>query len=285
MELGYASMNTPSDPSPDQLAVALVERGFTQLWIGEHSHIPVSRRTPYPAGGPMPEAYKQMMDPFLSLLAAALAAPTLRVGTGVVLPLEHDLFQLAKQVATIDRLTGGRFDVGVGCGWNVEELADHRPDIPWSMRYRALEESVAALRSLWTREEAEHHGRWFDFGPVWLEPKPLQSPHPPVVCGMAGPVGTDHTIRWGDVWMPTDLALGRVERRVTRFRERVEEAGRAPVPIVMVAWGDPTLDTLLAYRELGIEQVVVGPGRQAWDDPSTVMAFLDRYAGMVDALA
>ena len=138
MELGFATMNTPEELHPAALARALEERGFTSLWTGEHSHIPAARSTPYPAGGELPDPYRRMMDPFLCLLLAADATTNLRVGTSVALPLEHDLFALAKSVATLDRLSGGRFDFGVGVGWNVEELADHRPDIAWSSRYRAL---------------------------------------------------------------------------------------------------------------------------------------------------
>ncbi len=182
------------------------------------------------------------MDPFLSLLLAAEATTSLRVGTSVALPLEHDLFALAKSVATLDRLSGGRFDFGVGVGWNVEELADHRPDIAWPSRYRALEECITALKVLWRDEEAEHHGRWFDFDPVWSEPKPLQDPHPPIAVGMAGRLGTAHAVAWGDQWMPMDLALGNVAKRVERFRQAVADAGRPPLPIILMTWGDPTLD-------------------------------------------
>jgi alkanesulfonate monooxygenase SsuD/methylene tetrahydromethanopterin reductase-like flavin-dependent oxidoreductase (luciferase family) len=134
VELAFTSMNTPEDVAPDDLGRLLEERGYAALWIGEHSHIPVSRITPYPAGGEMPASYRRMMDPFLSLLAAALATTSLRVGTGVALALEHDVFSLAKAVTTLDRLSGGRFDFGVGVGWNVEQLADHRPDVPWPSR-------------------------------------------------------------------------------------------------------------------------------------------------------
>lgn len=285
MELGFTSMNTPEDLAPAVLARALEDRGFTALWIGEHPHIPASRATPYPAGGEMPPQYRRMMDPFLSLLAAASATTALRVGTGVALPLEHDVFALAKAVSTLDHLTGGRFDFGVGVGWNVEELADHRPDIPWAARYRALEDCVAALRALWTEADAEHHGRWFDFGPAWSEPKPLQSPHPPIVCGMAGPLGVEHAIRWADDWMPMDVALGDVAKRVGRFRAEVEAAGRAPIPITMVTWGDPTAEVLHGYRELGIERVVLGAAREGWADPASALPFLDRYAALVAELA
>ena len=285
MELGFTTMNTPEDVGAAELARTLEERGFTSLWIGEHSHIPAVRRTPYPAGGELPPAYRRMMDPFLSLLAAALATTSLRVGTGVALPLEHDVFQLAKTVTTLDHLSGGRFDFGVGVGWNIEQLADHRPDVPWPARYQALAECIGALKALWCDAEAEHHGRWFDFDAAWADPKPLQEPHPPIVGGMAGRLGTEHAIEWADEWMPVDIALGDVPKRITRFREAVERAGRPPMPIVLTAWGDPTRERLLGYAELGIERVVLGAGREAWDDPGTALAFLERYAALVDDLS
>ena len=284
MELGFTTMNTPEELHPGVLARALEERGFTSLWTGEHSHIPAARTTPYPAGGHLPAPYRRMMDPFLSLLLAADATTALRVGTSVALPLEHDLFALAKSVATLDRLTEGRFDFGVGVGWNVEELADHRPDIPWSSRYRALEECITALKALWRDEEAEHHGRWFRFDRAWCEPKPVQVPHPPIAVGMAGRLGTGHAIAWGDAWMPMDLALGNVAKRVERFRHAVSEAGRSAMPIILMTWGDPTREILAGYRDLGIDRVVIGAAREGWDDPSCTMPFLDRYAGLVPEL-
>lgn len=283
MRLGFASMNTTADPRADVLAKALEERGYDSLWIGEHSHIPVSRLTPYPAGGDMPENYKHMLDPFVSLTLAAAATTTLTIGTGVTLPLEHDLLVLAKSVATLDLVSGGRVRFGVGVGWNAEELANHSP-VAWGKRYSALEEAVAALRALWTMDEAEFHGSLYSFDPVWSYPKPVQKPHPPVVCGMAGKVGTAHTVRWGDEWMPMDLALGYVPKKVARFREACEAAGRDPLPITLVTMGDPPIETLELYRELGIERVVLGPERTRWDDPSGVLPFLDVYAQHIDRL-
>ena len=285
MELGFTTMNTPEDPGPAELAGSLEQRGFGSLWIGEHSHIPSSRDTPYPVGGEMPEAYKRMMDPFVSLTAAACSTERLTVATGVILPLERDLFTLAKAVSTIDHVSGGRFVFGVGVGWNEEELRDHRPDIAWSQRYLALAEAVTALRSLWIDETSSFHGRWFDFDGAWSFPKPLQHPHPPVICGTGGPVGTRHAVAWGDGWAPMDVALGNVERRVTRFREKVREADRDDVPITLFCFGDPTADTLRAYRDLGIVRVVLGSGRDGWHDPETTYPFLDRYTPLVDDLA
>ena len=285
MRVGFTSMNTPEDVAPDVLARELEARGFDSLWIGEHSHIPASRRTTYPAGGEMPSHYRRMMDPFLSLLLAARATEHLLVGTGVALPLEHDIFALAKTVSTLDRMSGGRVLFGVGVGWNEEELADHRP-IPWSQRYLALAESVAALRVLWCDEESEFHGRWFEFEAVWSFPKPLQQPHPPVLCGTGGRTGTREAIAWADGWMPMDVALGDVPRKVARFRALAEAAGRDPadLPITMVTFGDPTLAALSAYRELGVERVVVGAARTGWEDPGTTMACIDRYTAFVDEL-
>lgn len=283
MRLGYSSMNTPEDLAPDELARALEERGFDSLWVGEHTHIPASRATPYPAGGEMPHSYRRMMDPFASLLLAARATTTLVVGTAVALPLEHDLLALAKTVATVDRLSGGRLQLGVGVGWNREELANHRP-VPWSQRYQALAECIEALRRLWREDEPSFHGRYYDFDPVWSDPKPVQRPHPPILCGMAGRLGTRHAVAWADAWMPMDVALGDVPKKLALFRRAATEAGRSAVSITVVAWGDPRPEVLLGYRDLGVERVVLGAARQGMEDPRTTMAFLDRYAEQVDRL-
>ncbi|MCU4183485.1 LLM class F420-dependent oxidoreductase [Acidiferrimicrobium sp. IK] len=277
-------MNTPEDVPPDVLARHLEERGFDSLWIGEHSHIPVSRLTPYPSGGEMPDQYRRMMDPYASLLVAATATTDLLIGTGVALVLERDLLAMAKLVATVDRLSGGRLQFGVGVGWNREELANHRP-FPWAQRYRALAEGIAALRTLWNDEESEYHGQYYDFDPVWSLPKPLQRPHPPIWCGTGGKLGTQHAVAWADGWMPMDVALGDVARKVSRFRQVAADAGRNQVPITIVAFGDPTPATLASYRDLGVERVVLGASRAGWDDPSTTLPFLDHYAPLVADLA
>ncbi len=284
MELGFSTMNTLDDVPPGELGQALEERGYESLWMGEHSHIPVARRTPYPAGGDMPAAYARMGDPFISLTIAACATRRLRIGTNVTLPLEHDLFAFAKTVATLDHASGGRLELGVGVGWNEEELADHAP-IPWSRRYQALADCIDALRALWSDEEAEHHGRFFDFEPVWSWPKPFQRPHPPVLLGASGPVGQRHAIAWADAWAPMDVGLGDVPKRVERFRAACEEAGRPPLPITMVTWGDPSADTLRSYRDLGIERAILGAARAGWDDAVTTYPFLDRYAALAAELA
>ena len=283
MKIGYTTMNTPADIAPRILGPLLENAGFDSIWIGEHSHIPVSRTTPYPTGGDMPWQYTTMMDPFISLTQIGEHTTNLLLGLGVALPLEHDVLALAKTASTLDVLSNGRLQFGVGVGWNQEELANHS-NVKWSMRYRALAECVGALRSLWVDDESEFHGEYFNFDKVWSRPKPMQQPHPPIWFGAGGKLGSQHTIAWADGWMPLDVTLGDVTKRVNKFRQLSADAGRQDIPISMVAFGDPTLDTLLMYRDLGIERVIVGSGRDGWEDPSGVPAFIERYAKMRDQL-
>ena len=283
MRIGYTTMNTPVDIAPRILGPLLENAGFDSIWIGEHSHIPVSRSTPYPTGGDMPWQYTTMMDPFISLTQIGEHTTNLLLGLGVALPLEHDVLALAKTASTLDVLSNGRLQFGVGVGWNQEELANHS-NVKWSMRYRALAECVGALRSLWVDDESEFHGEYFNFDKVWSRPKPLQQPHPPIWFGAGGKLGSQHTIAWADGWMPLDVTLGDVTKRVNKFRQLSADAGRQDIPISMVAFGDPSLDTLLMYRDLGIERVIVGSGRAGWEDPSGVPSFIERYANMRDQL-
>ncbi|MEY4246774.1 MAG: hypothetical protein RIS69_321 [Actinomycetota bacterium] len=283
MKIGYTTMNTPADIAPRVLGPMLEDAGFDSIWIGEHSHIPVSRATPYPTGGDMPWQYTTMMDPFISLTQIGEHTSNLLLGLGVALPLEHDVLVLAKTAATLDVMSNGRLQFGVGVGWNQEELANHS-SVKWSMRYRALAECVSALKSLWVDDESEFHGSYFNFDKVWSRPKPMQNPHPPIWFGAGGKLGSQHTIQWADGWMPLDVTLGDVTKRVNKFRQLSTDAGRQDIPISMVAFGDPTLDTLMMYRDLGIERVIVGSGREGWEDPSGVPAFIERYATMRDKL-
>jgi probable F420-dependent oxidoreductase len=283
MKIGYTTMNTPADIAPRVLGPMLEDAGFDSIWIGEHSHIPVSRATPYPTGGDMPWQYTTMMDPFISLTQIGEHTSNLLLGLGVALPLEHDVLVLAKTAATLDVLSNGRLQFGVGVGWNQEELANHS-SVKWSMRYRALAECVSALKSLWVDDESEFHGSYFNFDKVWSRPKPMQNPHPPIWFGAGGKLGSQHTIQWADGWMPLDVTLGDVTKRMSKFRQLSTDAGRQDIPISMVAFGDPTLDTLMMYRDLGIERVIVGSGREGWEDPSGVPAFIERYATMRDKL-
>jgi probable F420-dependent oxidoreductase len=282
MDLGFVSLNTPRDIAPGVLGSELESRGFESMWVGEHPQIPVSARNHFPAG--LLGAQKRMWDPFLSLLAAAEATTDLHIGTAVVVPLERELFNLAKEVATLDQMSGGRLLMGVGVGFRAE--LQHSRSIEWSDRYEALGDMVAALDALWTQDEPEYHGDFYDFDPVWSYPKPHQRPHPPLLAAATGPKATRECLRWADGWLPGDAALRDVARALADFRRTAEEAGRDPtaLDLTIMAWGDPSLEVLVTYRDLGFNRAVLGGGRRNGNDPSTTMSFLDRYAAMVDEL-
>jgi probable F420-dependent oxidoreductase len=282
MDLGFVSLNTPRDIAPGVLGSELESRGFESMWVGEHPQIPVSPKDHFPGG--LLGAQKRMWDPFLSLLSAAQATTDLRIGTAVVLPLERELFTLAKEVATLDQMSGGRLLLGVGVGFRAElELSR---SIAWSDRYRALGDMVAALDSLWTDDEPEHHGEFYDFDRVWSYPKPHQRPRPPLLAAATGPKATRDCAAWADGWLPGDAAFRDVASALADFRRTAEEAGRDPatLDLTIMAWGDPSLEVLATYRDLGFNRVVVGGGRRDGNDPSTTLPFLDRYAAMVEKL-
>jgi probable F420-dependent oxidoreductase len=282
MDLGFVSLNTPQDIAPGHLGPELESRGFESIWVGEHPQIPVSAKEHLPAG--LLAAQKRMWDPFLSLLAAAQATTKLRLGTAVALPLERELFSFAKEVATLDQMSGGRLLLGVGVGLRAE-LETSRP-IDWSARYRALGDMIAALDALWTEEEPEYHGEFYDFDPVWSYPKPHQRPRPPLLAAATGPKATRDCLAWADGWLPGDAVFTDVARALADFRQNAEDLGRDPatLDLTIMAWGDPKLDLLAIYRDLGFNRVVLGGGRRGGKDPSTTLPFLDRYAPIIDEL-
>jgi probable F420-dependent oxidoreductase len=285
MHLAFSSMNTLRDPAPALLAKALEERGFESLWYGEHSHIPCSRQTPYPPGGDMPTPYRSMLDPYLSLMAAAAATSTLKLGTGIALLMERDIFAQAKTIASLDQLSGGRVIIGTGVGWNEEEYNNANRH-PFNKRYAVLRETVAASRALWTDEEAEYHGDYIDFDPVWADPKPLQPGGPPIYLGAMGPLGIKHAASWADGWYPVDVALPDVKSAMESFSRLVEEQGRDPatVAINLQIMDTDNLDKLKEYRDLGIERATIGVAMDLWDKPETVMPMIDRFASIIPEL-
>ena len=169
---------------PDRLAKAMEDRGFESLWVTEHTHIPTSRRTPWPGGPNLPDEYRRTLDPYVALSAAAAVTSTLRLGTGISLVAQHHPINLAKAVASVDLLSNGRLDLGIGVGWNEDEMEHHA--VPPSRRRAVTREHVLAMKELWTKEAASFDGEFVQFSPSWSWPKPVQSPHPPVIMGGAG---------------------------------------------------------------------------------------------------
>jgi probable F420-dependent oxidoreductase len=264
------------------MAVDLEQRGYDSLWVGEHSHIPTSRQTPHPSGEELPRFYWHMRDPFVSLAAAAQATSSIRLVTGVCLVLEHEIIDLAKSVATIDDMSGGRFLFGVGVGWNREEL-ENVSKVPWSQRYNAMRESIAALRALWADDAGSYTGTFVNVKESWVYPKPAQAGGPPVLMGCQGRLGLRHVAEYADEWCPLDVGFRDVAKGVGWMRDAASAAGRDPdsIPVTMYCFGAPKPETIASYRDLGVVRVVLsGP-----DEPDAHHRFLDRHQSLVDEFA
>ena len=285
MHLGFSSMNTADDPAPQLLAKTLEDAGFESLWYGEHSHIPVARRTPYPPGGEMPAPYRKMMDPYVSLMAAAAATTTLKLGTGIALLMERELFSQTKTIATLDRLSNGRVVIGCGVGWNEEEF-ENATNLPFKRRYSALKETVMAQRVLLTDPEPEFHGELIDFDPVWFDPKATRPGGPAVTFGAMGPLGVKHAAQWADGWMPVDVAMPNIRQQIKDFRQLVRDYDRNPddVAITMVVMAPVTADLLKSYRDMGIDRCNIGVGMENWDKPEVVMPMIEQFSKLIPEL-
>src|SRR5436305_1302593 len=196
MKIGIAMFPTDYSITPSDLGQAVEERGFESLWFPEHTHIPTSRKSPWPGGPNLPDVYKQALDPFMALTAAAVATKRIKLATGICLVVERDPIHLAKHVASLDYLSGGRFIFGIGGGWNAEEMANHGTD--FKKRWRVLRERVLAMKEIWTKEEAEFHGEFVNFDKIWCSPKPVQKPHPPIFMGGDGETTFDRVAEFCD---------------------------------------------------------------------------------------
>jgi probable F420-dependent oxidoreductase len=240
------------------LAKELQDRGFESLWLPEHSHIPVRRESPWPGGDELPAAYYEVFDPIVGLAVAAQATSTLRLGTGVLIAPQRDPIQLAKSLATLDVVSGGRLEVGVGAGWNLEEMRNHGVDP--RRRFRRTREVVEAMVAIWTHDEAEYHGQLVDFDPIKAWPKPVQRPHPPIHVGGAAPQALERVVSYGDGWIPlSGRGEGDLVDHVRDLRKLAAEAGRESDTIAVtlcLAPEDPSM--LQAYEEAGVTRVAFG---------------------------
>jgi len=256
MHLGIVSYNTEYGIRPDDCAREAEARGFESIWYPEHTHIPVARTTPFPLGGELPEQYKHFMNIFVSMTAGAAATKTIKVGAGVCLLIQHDPIVAAKAVATIDYLSGGRVLFGVGGGWNKEEMANH--GTAFADRWKVLRERVAAMRAMWTEEEASFHGEFVDFDPIWCYPKPVQKPHPPVYLGAVTKAGLKRVVEWCDGWLLVDPQDGSLERATTELAALCASRGRDPASISVTVFATSALDTALLdrYAAAGVDRVI-----------------------------
>ncbi len=277
MDFGISFFSTDETFDPPTMARMVEERGFESLFVAEHTHIPASRETPYPAGIELPREYWHTYDPFVALTAAAAATESLKVGTAICLVVERDPITTAKEVASIDRISGGRFIFGVGAGWNVEEMANHGTDA--SKRFGLMRERVEAMKAIWTQDDAEYHGKRVDFDPIWSWPKPLQDPHPPVLVGGNGRTVYDRVLAFGDGWLPNRIGDDeKIIARVEKLQRLGKEAGRDSVPVTMqLAPRDPEL--LERYERAGVTRAVyMLPAA----DAETVEAKLDKFTAAKD---
>jgi probable F420-dependent oxidoreductase len=270
MDTGIGYFATHDAVGPGEMARLVEEHGHNAIYFAEHTHIPASRDTPYAGGGELPRKYAHTYDLFVAMTAAATATSHLRIGSGICLVVERDPITTAKEVASIDHLSGGRLEFGVGAGWNREEMANHGTDP--RTRMKLLAERVDAMKAIWTQDEASYHGRFVDFERIWSWPKPAQRPHPPVLVGGNGEGVIDRAAAFGDVWFP-NYARGNVLERIPEARER-------GIPVWMM--GVPAdARALEQLAEAGVERVarwVPSAGR------SRIEAELERFEAAVAEL-
>jgi len=279
LKFGVSMFFTDYSMSAPDLGQALEARGFESVWAPEHSHIPLSRKTPFPAGGDLPKKYYDAMDPFVTLTAAAIATKTLKIGTGVCLVAQRDPIQTAKLVASIDNVSGGRFLFGIGNGWNQDEMENHGTAM--ATRHKRARENVEAMKAIWTQSKAEYHGEFVNFDPMMTWPKPVQKPHPPVIVGGAFPYSARRAIRYGDGWIPQAARGGYKEigDLIPEFRKMAADAGRDPASIAITVWfprKDP--DLMKRYADMGVERVVFNVESEAAE---TALPAIDEIAALM----
>jgi probable F420-dependent oxidoreductase len=257
-----------------ELGRALEDRGFSSLFVPEHTHIPVSRRTPFPGGGELPKRYAHTHDPFVGLAFAAAATKKLQVGTGICLVPQHEPIVTAKAIATLDQLSNGRFVFGIGGGWNVDEMENH--GARYETRFKMMREYVLAMKALWTQDEASYHGEFVNFESVWSWPKPAQRPHPPIILGGE----SDHTLRrvidYCDGWFPRPRGGFDVVQEVERLRRMAAEKGRNPATLTTIVFGAPNdAKALESYEKAGIESALLAIPDES---PDEILRYLDKIA-------
>jgi probable F420-dependent oxidoreductase len=280
VKFGTMLYSTDYAMRPDEFALACEERGFESVWLPEHTHIPASRRTPFPGGGDLPQDYWHILDPFLALTAAAAVTKTIKLATGVCLITERDPIVLAKEVATLDLISNGRFIFGIGAGWNAEEMENH--GTAFKERWKVLEERIEAMKACWTQDDSEYHGKYVDFDPIWSWPKPVQKPHPPIVMGAASSWGRERVARYCDGWVPLPMQMKNIDSEMADLNARLAQHGRQPGDIeISFFWAPEDADELKHYRDLGVHRAILGCPA---DSRNATLTLLDKHAALMAAV-
>ena len=277
MNIGVCMFFTDYAIRIDELAREAEARGFESLWVPEHTHIPVSRRTPFPGGSQLPKEYAHTFDPFVSLMAAAAATKRLRIGTGICLVIERDTIITAKEVASLDALSGGRFEFGIGGGWNAEEMENH--GTVFATRFKKLREQILAMKEIWSKDEAEFHGKLVKFDKIWSWPKPAQKPHPPVLLGGESAYTLQRVVDFCDGWFPRGRAAEIILPALKDLGERAAKAGRDMKTISVSVFGaKPDEATLESFAGAGITRSIL---RLPSEGRDVILPLLDQYAKLI----
>jgi probable F420-dependent oxidoreductase len=280
MEFGVLMFATDYAIRVDDLARAAEERGFESLWLPEHTHIPVSRRSPWPGGPTLPKEYWHTHDLFVALATAAAVTTRLKVASGICLLVERDPIITAKEVASLDVLSGGRVVFGIGGGWNAEEMADHGTD--FRTRWRVLRERVLAMKRIWTEDEPSFEGEFLRFPPMWSWPKPVQRPHPPILLGGHGRRALQRVVDYCDGWLPIGARAGDLREGIAELHRLAHDKGRDPASISVSVYGAPMdAETLAQLKDAGVQRAIFAlPSAGA----EQVLPLLDRGAALVRRL-
>ena len=278
MHIGVSIFATDFSIGMDELAPEIESRGFESLFVPEHTHIPTSRQSSWPGGADLPKEYWHTFDPFVSLSFAAANTKTLKIGTGICLLPQRDTLVTANLVASLDRMSGGRFIFGIGGGWNREEMAHHGTS--YDKRFARMAEQVKAMQALWSNDAAEFHGEQVDFSESWSYPKPVQTPHPPIILGGE----TDYTLRrvvdYCDGWLPRARHGFDAVKNIARLQKIADESGRDMSTLSISVFGAPAEEnTLTEYRDAGINRVLLSLPSAPRDE---VLPILDGYAALID---
>ena len=276
MDFGVYLFPTDETLDPRELAKMAEDLGFESLWFPEHTHIPVSRESPYPGGGPLPREYARTYDVFVALTAAAMVTERIRLGSGICLVTERDPIVTANAVASLDQLSGGRLEFGVGPGWNREEMRNHGTDP--ATRFALAADRVSAMRAIWMSDEASHDGPFVQFDRIWSWPKPVQVPHPPVVVAGDGPTVLDRVLDYGDAWLPISGRSPDLAGRIAELQVRAGEAGRGHMPVSLYNTA-PNATAVEQAAADGVDRCIF---RLPSAEPDEVRALLKQYAALID---